>query len=191
VQGRPKKKKGKPAHYQLPGGKVDTHEVAQHGAVGAARIAAARELWEETGIDVRTALHRLLPVPVLGSEHLKGRRYFALALTDADAVSGGVPAAAGSAGAAATVAAQHTLRRPPFAVRLSAEHLAARFERECSVAVKAIELHSGGKNSTALASLGCCEAAEFWGSAAEVGAAAGRRQGGVGGAAAAAAAGNG
>ena len=50
----------------------------------------------------------------------------------------------------------------PFAIKLSAEHTAAVFEVECSAAVKAVELHSGGKNSQALAVLGCCEAASFW-----------------------------
>lgn len=48
-----------------------------------ARIAAARELWEETGIDVRTELQRLVPLSDLGVGPLKKNRYyFFLEVTD-------------------------------------------------------------------------------------------------------------
>ena len=72
------------------------------------------------------------------------------------AQAGGVPVAATGSAASASAAAAHprATSRAPFAVRLSSEHTAAAFELDCSTAVKAVELHSGGKNSQALAALG-------------------------------------
>ena len=52
----------------------------------AATVAAARELWEETGIDVRRQLGRLTALDVRGKQHVKGRYYFSLALNDGDSV---------------------------------------------------------------------------------------------------------
>ena len=68
-----KKRKGG-RHYQLPGGHVDRLEMTDHGEVEACRVAAARELFEETGLDLRNNLSRLVPVDLqgLGSE---GNRY--------------------------------------------------------------------------------------------------------------------
>lgn len=160
LKGKAKKKKQKPAHFQLPGGRASKGE--------AATVAAARELWEETGIDVRRQLGRLTALDVRGKQHVKGRYYFSLALNDGDSVAGGVPVAATGSAASASAAAAHprATSRAPFAVRLSSEHTAAAFELDCSTAVKAVELHSGGKNSQALAALGCCQAASFWETAA-------------------------
>ena len=70
-----KPKKGKPAHYQLPGGRVDATD-----ALPAA--AAARELLEETGLRVLPA--RLVRIRVDG---VVQRSYFHLQLADADAAS--------------------------------------------------------------------------------------------------------
>eukprot|EP00802_Teleaulax_amphioxeia_P021744 Tamp_22122.p1 GENE.Tamp_22122~~Tamp_22122.p1 ORF type:complete len:296 (-),score=25.57 Tamp_22122:51-938(-) len=52
-----KKRKGG-RHFQLPGGHVDAHELEQYGDAEGSRIAAARELHEETGIDFRDRLYR-------------------------------------------------------------------------------------------------------------------------------------
>ncbi len=60
-----KKRKGG-RHYQLPGGHVDRQEIADHGEVEACRVAAARELYEETGLDLRNCLNRLVPVDIQG-----------------------------------------------------------------------------------------------------------------------------
>ena len=46
-----KKKKG--VHFQLPGGHIDASEIERYGFRLAQMRAAARELYEETGIDVR------------------------------------------------------------------------------------------------------------------------------------------
>lgn len=46
-----KRKKG--VHYQIPGGHVDEPEIEAHGLKSGCRAAAARELFEETGIDLR------------------------------------------------------------------------------------------------------------------------------------------
>ena len=59
-----KKKKG--PHYQCPGGHVDKEDYddikqnvqGSELLIEACKIGAARELWEETNIDVRSALDR-------------------------------------------------------------------------------------------------------------------------------------
>ena len=56
-----KKSKGG-RHFQLPGGHVDRQELSDFGEPEACRVAAARELYEETGLDLRNCLHRLQPV---------------------------------------------------------------------------------------------------------------------------------
>ena len=68
-----KKKKG--VHHQLPGGRVDAEELEYEDAH---RRAAARELREETGIDVPPAC--LTDTAV----RRKNREYFFLELKDAD-----------------------------------------------------------------------------------------------------------
>jgi len=98
-----KKKKG--PHFQLPGGHIDEPEFfaaaeqsrdAQNQLLLAARAGAARELYEETGMDVRYQLDRMEPAalrnaveedkggkPILTNE-LKHRLYFFLPVTDTD-----------------------------------------------------------------------------------------------------------
>ncbi len=98
-----KKKKG--PHFQLPGGHIDEHEFFEAAEESrdsetqlllASRAGAARELYEETGLDVRYQLDRLEPAalrngtefdddgkPVLENE-LKHRLYFFLPVTDDD-----------------------------------------------------------------------------------------------------------
>ncbi len=71
-----KKRKGG-RHYQLPGGHVDRQELADYGEVEACRVAAARELYEETGLDLRSCLHRLTPVD-LNAAGEEGNRYLCM-----------------------------------------------------------------------------------------------------------------
>lgn len=95
-----KPKKG--PHFQLPGGHIDDYEfkyAAEKCGTGAspntilleaAKMGTARELFEETGIDVRGQLHRLheaplFPKPDRGCMNmLKNKSYFNLTVTDID-----------------------------------------------------------------------------------------------------------
>ena len=62
------RKKKKPPHFQVPGGHIDVEDFenamsrsTNHGSdllMQACKIGAAREMFEETGIDVRSALER-------------------------------------------------------------------------------------------------------------------------------------
>lgn len=73
-----KKKKG--PHYQLAGGHVDEHEFIEAAKRScdchtqlllAAQIGVARELFEETGMDLREQLHRLEPAALRSEEAIK------------------------------------------------------------------------------------------------------------------------
>mmetsp|Transcript_36123 Transcript_36123/g.55139 ORF Transcript_36123/g.55139 Transcript_36123/m.55139 type:complete len:507 (+) Transcript_36123:98-1618(+) len=100
-----KKKKGD--HFQLPGGHVDDVEFKEAAKtypgdpnkqlLHAAQTGAARELYEETGLDVRSTLTRLRPATLFNSAKdenekkkgelecmLKHRLYFFLSVTDDD-----------------------------------------------------------------------------------------------------------
>jgi len=64
------RKKKKPVHYQIPGGHVDEPEFIGAAKLTndrnaqlelAGKVGAARELFEETGIDIRSSLDRLEP----------------------------------------------------------------------------------------------------------------------------------
>lgn len=99
------RKKTKPPHFQAPGGHVDredfeetianTPESSHQGPallVHASKIGAARELFEETGIDIRSALDRLQPVRLRERDNsddkliceLKKRLFFKICLEDSD-----------------------------------------------------------------------------------------------------------
>ena len=122
-----KKKKG--VHHQLPGGRVDAEELAFEDAH---RRAAARELREETGIDVPPA--RLMDTAV----RRKNREYFFLELRDADG---------------AGPDRDHANAENPFTLALSGEHTGFTFERDLAKAEDMIRLHSGGENALALRAL--------------------------------------
>lgn len=103
------RKKKKPLHWQLPGGHIDDFEFIEAGCQSsdrnnqlliAGRIGAARELYEETGLDVRSKLDRLEPASLRtktkikhGVELLKNefnfRLFYFLSVTDEDFASKG------------------------------------------------------------------------------------------------------
>ena len=102
------RKKSKGPHFQTPGGHVDAMEfltAAKHlttresQLLRAGMTGAARELYEETGVDVRSSLHRLEPLVLqerasessgkLENEY-KHRLFFKLCVTDHDFPSTGV-----------------------------------------------------------------------------------------------------
>jgi 8-oxo-dGTP pyrophosphatase MutT (NUDIX family) len=77
------RKKRKPPHYQLPGGHVDAAEFRQVSKNGSrfvtqeqlylsARLGCIREIYEETGIDLRKQVDRLRPM-VLYDKPERGR----------------------------------------------------------------------------------------------------------------------
>ena len=138
-------KKTKGLHGQLPGGRVDADELDAYGSgVASAVVAAARELFEETGIDVRRDLGRLRHVGFPGAvggecagTALKGRYFFTLELVDSDSASRGTEGKE-----------RDTRTEPgcvPFAVRLSREHVEWVFEEDEERVASMIDLHSGGK----------------------------------------------
>ncbi len=96
------------------------------------RRAAARELREETGIDVPPA--RLMDTAV----RRKNREYFFLELRDADG---------------AGPDRDHANAENPFTLALSGEHTGFTFERDLAKAEDMIRLHSGGENALALRAL--------------------------------------
>jgi 8-oxo-dGTP pyrophosphatase MutT (NUDIX family) len=104
------RKKNKPLHWQLPGGHIDDPEFEEAARQSsdkqtqlliAGKIGAARELYEETGIDVRKKLDRLEPASLRtetkvrhGVELLQNeynyRLFYLLTVTDADFATKGV-----------------------------------------------------------------------------------------------------
>lgn len=113
----------------------------------AAKAGAARELYEETGIDVMRQLERLQPALLQHDNSnndslpnlYKSRLFFHLSVTDAD-----FPATGNVAPMATTAAAQH------LRLALSVEHAGFTFQPEPAEAVVMLQHHSGGKCAQAL-----------------------------------------
>ena len=133
-----KKKKG--THHQLPGGRVDAEELELDDAH---RRAAARELREETGIDVSPARLKDATDREGKIVRRKNREYFFLELRDADG---------------AGPDRDHVNAGNPFTLALSGEHTGFTFERDLAKAENMIGLHSDGENAVALRALrgGAC-----------------------------------
>jgi 8-oxo-dGTP pyrophosphatase MutT (NUDIX family) len=158
-----KKKKG--SHFQLPGGHVDEFEFllaahssrdAQTQLLTASRTGAARELFEETGMDMRDHLDRLEPAslrpdvtldkkgkPILTNE-LKHRLYFFLSVTDEDFWS--TERGDSEAGRVHPLCAEgkHLM------LKVSIEHSGWTFEKDPNKSAELLAVHSGGTGATAL-----------------------------------------
>mmetsp|Transcript_22983 Transcript_22983/g.51738 ORF Transcript_22983/g.51738 Transcript_22983/m.51738 type:complete len:220 (-) Transcript_22983:133-792(-) len=146
-----KKRKGG-RHFQLPGGHVDAHEISQYGIDEGSRIAAARELYEETGMDFRDRLYRLAPIEfhsgAYGPQGIKlhetGRRFFRLDISDVDSVQDLPP------GHSLNLRLATPLSMEDFRLCLSREHTGFRFQKSPAKAAELVTLHSGGKSSLAI-----------------------------------------
>lgn len=147
------RKKSKGPHFQVPGGHVDEPEFLEAAQkfndrssqlLQACRSGAARELYEETGMDVRQRLERLEMADVMesGNETLKNeykhRLFFYLWVNDEDFLQNG--------GGVAPLGAEGAHLR----LKLSVEHSGFIFQSEPEVAVEMLKQHSGGKVSEAL-----------------------------------------
>lgn len=170
------RKKKKSPHFQAPGGHVDNADF--HIASGriksgerdintssshpllvlACKIGAARELYEETGIDLRNNLNRLQPVPLRDNSNnkvnekdddltcrFKHRLFFNICLTDADFVTEGIDSKMGLG-----LSQSMNTDPPKLMIKLSHEHQGFIFEPNPMKAVDLLIQHSGGKVSTAL-----------------------------------------
>jgi len=157
------RKKNKSPHYQLAGGHIDGPEFLEAAKTSqdshtqlllAAQMGTARELFEETGMDLRDQLHRLEPAAlrseektnkngefILTCEHHK-RLYFFLQVTDEDFPTG--------------VHGRLGFTRPKteagkeLLLKLSREHQGFCFEKDPTKAAEMLRSHSGGKGSEAL-----------------------------------------
>ena len=67
---------------------MEQRDIDRFGKADAQRMAAARELHQKTGIDLRQDLDRLSPVPPV--QEFGSRSYFAVDLQPTDAIEGGV-----------------------------------------------------------------------------------------------------
>lgn len=141
---------------------VDDGDGSSHPLlVLACKIGAARELYEETGIDLRNNLDRLQPVQLRQGNNkkeedntngltcvLKHRLFFKICLTNDDFVTEGFD----SKVALGLSQSMNTEQGPsiPLMIKLSHEHQGFLFEPNPRKAVDLLTQHSGGKVSTAL-----------------------------------------
>eukprot|EP01084_Bolivina_argentea_P267369 453828_1 len=131
-----KKKKGE--HHQLPGGRMDSSELDKNSMQDAARKAAKRELFEETGLNIETyRLHHL-------NLDIKDRYFFELILDEKESLDR-YNRKETSIGLDQSLNAKQA-----FYLKLSKEHNGFLFENNVYKAMKMIKLHSGGKCSKAL-----------------------------------------
>mmetsp|Transcript_24404 Transcript_24404/g.37646 ORF Transcript_24404/g.37646 Transcript_24404/m.37646 type:complete len:210 (-) Transcript_24404:537-1166(-) len=159
-----KAKKG--PHYQLPGGHVDeadfliddvrSRRSREEILVAACRMAAARELFEETGIHITDPLARIQPktlrrvyVPQNESDALpceyKKRLFFSLEITDEDFPKNG-DAMPMSGSTVVDVDVDGTVAR----LKLSHEHSGFVFDNDMGNISKRLKKHSGGACSIAV-----------------------------------------
>lgn len=116
----------------------------------AAKMGAARELFEETGIDIRTQLHRLEPVRLYkdGDETalvnaLQNKLYFFLNVTDDDFFKGVEEEEAG-------LTYPQGEHGKNLGLRISHEHSGFIFENDPLQSVEKLAKHSGGAGARAL-----------------------------------------
>ena len=123
---------------------------AQKQLLEAAKAGAARELWEETGINVQSQLHRLQPAALKSSNtatelscEIKHRLFFFLAVTDEDFLS--------SDKTSEQLVGPLGTEGRHLKIKYSVEHSGFDFERDPNVSVQKLKKHSGGIPSQALA----------------------------------------
>lgn len=159
------KKPSKGPHFQLPGGHIDQNEFVAAGMtsggnpkvhlLAAAKLGAARELFEETSIDVRQNLKRLQPAPLrlVGTDkelhcELKKRIYFFLKVTDEDFWT------EEREGFSSIMRSELDVPLGPkgkrLMLKLSEEHSGFKFQKEPRDAAELLKKHSGGVGSEAL-----------------------------------------
>jgi hypothetical protein len=116
----------------------------------ASKVGASRELFEETGIDIRSELDRLLP-PFLHPQtdevmpnESENRIYYFLIVTDADFPKSETGSISVPMNAKADAPFHHVR------LRLSHEHSGFTFQVDTAQAAEDIKWHSGGKNAVAL-----------------------------------------
>ncbi|KAG7363896.1 NUDIX domain containing protein [Nitzschia inconspicua] len=185
------RKKKKPPHYQLPGGHVDDEEFHAAAAVRqtnsttgggttknlppntkiipeqlylAARMGCAREIYEETSIDLRgeDKLDRLLPMMLRSATNnndnnstttlineYKHRIFFVAQVDDTDFATQQQPCP--PSGSVRYVTLPQQAYDCNLMLQLSVEHSGFRFFKDPNDIVQQLSLHSGGKVSEAVA----------------------------------------
>mmetsp|Transcript_33086 Transcript_33086/g.79943 ORF Transcript_33086/g.79943 Transcript_33086/m.79943 type:complete len:248 (-) Transcript_33086:186-929(-) len=166
-----KPKPGKPIpHFQIPGGHVDKFEIEEQQKkqpsnpwepiYEAAKRGCVREIWEETGMDLRESLDRVRPLwlgPTKSNKGLrnvyKDRLFFVLELSDSDFLTK-VPESSDSHGEAKGPGLVGPLNSSSetegLKLNISFEHTGFQFEENPEVAIEEVQHHSGGKVSEAL-----------------------------------------
>ncbi|KAL7564295.1 hypothetical protein ACA910_014357 [Epithemia clementina (nom. ined.)] len=163
------RKNDKPPHWQLPGGHVDETEFLdaalksqdpQTQLLLACKAGAARELYEETGMDFRSRLDRMEPAQLRRQSannkkdekavnELKERFFFLLNVNDEDFPSTNGEAKAARSSTRALQAPQGKAG-PHLRLLMSHEHSGFTFVLEPTRAAEMLIHHSGGKCSEAL-----------------------------------------
>lgn len=157
-------KKGSIGVFQLPGGRLDERDVALselkvNGVPGeeSFKVAAARELYEETGMDFRNQLQLLQP---LNFDLPKKWRFFYLNITHYY-LTGGDQLNADNDGVSYLKPFQLVFEyfnsmfkdhsnNTHFQLKLSSEHEDFLFEKDLVKASKLVKFHSKGMSSKAL-----------------------------------------
>ncbi|KAL3775931.1 hypothetical protein ACHAW5_011321 [Stephanodiscus triporus] len=162
------RKKNKGPHFQAPGGHIDKEDFEYAESImqddsnqgrdilmQACKIGAARELFEETGMDIRSELDRLQPARLWDSSKdslinvLKFRLFFKLRLEDSDFAAGDIESKI-SLGLVQSMNTSPPHLMASSILKLSHEHQGWRFEADAMKAVDLLVDHSGGKVSKAL-----------------------------------------
>lgn len=166
-----KKKKKKGEYYQLCGGHLDAHEILNRTVAEAAKMAAARELFEETGLDFRILpqintninkqktyinkhkIDRLVSLEDCGICAPK-RYFFELLIDDSDKlnVNSGIKKKKDN------VSIAHPSSGQNFPLFLSSEHIECIFVQTVEEASLLTQKHSGGHCSLALGRYGALNA---------------------------------
>eukprot|EP00658_Telonema_sp_P-2_P011485 TRINITY_DN14390_c0_g1_i2.p1 TRINITY_DN14390_c0_g1~~TRINITY_DN14390_c0_g1_i2.p1 ORF type:complete len:208 (-),score=53.17 TRINITY_DN14390_c0_g1_i2:248-871(-) len=131
--------KDKQMQAQIPGGRVDPEELVSLTPDRAAMVAAARELFEETGMDYRG--ERMMALHPLGQ--LRPHRYYFRLTLPEEQPELPTPGGKGSKLMSANTG-------ECFQLCLSKEHVGFIFEKDPLTAADDIKHHSGGHNSAAL-----------------------------------------